>query len=54
MRSMKSKLGLGFEEGKIEQDRTGQGLGQEERDIGDVILRLDRLAGFRPLWLLMI
>lgn len=53
MRSMKSKVGV-FSEGKTEQDRTGQGLGQEERDIGDVIPRLDRLAGFRPLWLLMI
>lgn len=33
--------------GKERQDRTGQRLGQEERDIGDMMPRLDRLAGFR-------
>lgn len=42
--------GWGFGEGKTEQDRTGQELGQEERDVGDI----DRRAGFRPLWLLMV
>lgn len=45
--------GWGVWEGKTEQDRTGQGLGQK-RDVGDVIPWLDRQAGFKPLWRVMI
>lgn len=41
MRSMKIKLGVGCFQKERQNKRTGQGLGQEERDIGDVMPRFD-------------